>query len=179
MPPKLSCLLPDANVVIEAHRQDVWGALVASYRLVVPSTVVHLEAHFYDSPKDGRRYALDLPAMVARNEIVEWTGTATDIADVMSRFKPGFSQSLDLGEVEALACLLSGDEPDAVFVTADGPAIQATAMLGMPERGTCLEDVLRRCGHGRKLPAHHCEAFFARELADGNTRFVTREGLTD
>ncbi|PYO97687.1 MAG: hypothetical protein DMD60_06035 [Gemmatimonadetes bacterium] len=176
MSPKPQCLLLDANAVFTAFTRGVWEALVTNYRVVIPAVVVRTEAQFY--PKEDKRVELDLRPMVAAKTIVEWEATATQLAAVKARFKPSFAQGLDEGETEALACLLSGDEPKAVLVTGDRIAIHAVAMLDMADKATCLEDALELCGHRTAMPYEHTRRFFKNCREEGSKRFVTRDGLT-
>lgn len=170
-------LLLDANAVFAAFRHGAWDALRASYELVVPSIVVRTEALFYDSRETGRRVYLDLPALAAAGEIVEYEAGAGEIHAALARFRPPFRQRIDPGEAEAIAYLLAHEDPGLRFVTADGSAIQAAAMLGLAEAVMCLADALRLCGHERALPRQHRPEFIREHLAVGHQRFVTREGL--
>ncbi len=177
MSPKPRCLLLDANAVFTAFARGVWTALVGNYRVVVPAVVVRTEVQFYLTKDAETRVELDLGLLVTARTIVEWGATAMQLAAVKARFRASFAQGLDDGETEAIACLLSGDEPEAVFVTGDRIAIHAVAMLDMADRATCLEDVLELCGHRTAMPREHTRSFFKTCREEGSKRFVTRDGL--
>lgn len=177
MAKKPRLLLLDANAVFAAFRHGAWEALCASYELVVPSIVVRTEAMFYESRETGRRVYLDLPALVESGVIVEYEATVAELQAVLARFRPPFRQRVDPGEAEAIAYLLAHEDPALRFVTADGSAIEAVAMLGFSESAMCLADALRLCGHERALPRQHRPEFIREHLEIGRRRFVTREGL--
>jgi hypothetical protein len=65
-------LLLDANAVFAAFRYGAWEKLCVAYEVVVPATVVRVEAMFYDSRETGRRVYLDLPALVQAGTISEY-----------------------------------------------------------------------------------------------------------
>lgn len=170
-------LLLDANAVFAAFRYGAWEGLCASYEIVLPSTVVRVEGMFYDSRETGRRVYLDLPALVADGTVTEYAADASNVAATLARFSPPFRRRVDPGEAEAISYLLAHPDEDLRFVTADGSAIEAVAMLGLAEKAMCLAEALERCGHGRTLPREHREAFLREHLSIGLQRFVTREGL--
>jgi hypothetical protein len=170
-------LLLDANAIFAAFRYGAWDKLCAAYEVVVPATVVRVEAMFYDSRETGRRVYLDLPALVEADTITEYAADAADLANTLGRFQPPFRQRVDPGEAEALTYLLTHADDDTVFVTSDGSALEAVAMLGLAERAMCLDEALRLCGLGRALPRQHGPDFFREHIQIGLQRFVTREGL--
>jgi hypothetical protein len=170
-------LLLDANAVFAAFRHGAWDGLCASYEVVLPSTVVRVEGMFYESRDTGRRVYLDLPALVADGTVTEYEAAAADVAATLARFSPPFRRRVDPGEAEAISYLLAHADEDLRFVTADGSALEAVAMLGLAENAMCLAEALDRCGHARPLPREHGPAFFREHISIGRQRFVTREGL--
>jgi hypothetical protein len=170
-------LLLDANAVFAAFRHGTWEGLCASYELVLPSTVVRVEGMFYESRGTARRVYLDLPALVADGTVTEYAADASDVAATLERFSPSFRRRIDPGEAEAISYLLAHPDEDVRFVSADGSALEAVAMLGLAEKAMCLAEALDRCGLGRPLPREHGAAFFREHISLGQQRFVTREGL--
>jgi hypothetical protein len=170
-------LLLDANAVFAAFVSGAWEGLCAGYEVVVPSTIVRVEAMFYDSRETGRRVYLDLPALVDAGTIAEYVASAAELAATLAQFRPPFRQRIDPGEAEAITYLLTRPDDDAAFVTSDGSALEAVAMLGMAERAMCLADALRLCGLERPLPRQHGPDFFRAHIQAGLQRFVTRDGL--
>lgn len=177
MSPKPASLLLDANAVLTAFSRGVWDALMRNYRVVLPSIVVRAEAQFYVTADGDKKIYLDLEALVTAKAIAEWGATAIQLAAVKARFKTSFSQGLDDGETEAIACLLSGAEPEAVFITGDRIAIHAVTMLDMGDRASCLEEVLELCGHRTAMPYEHSRAYYKRCRVEGGKRLVMRDGL--
>jgi hypothetical protein len=170
-------LLLDANAVFAAFRHGAWEGLCAKYEVVLPSTVVRVEGMFYESRETGRRIYLDLPALVDDGTVTEYAASATEIADALAQFRPSFRQRLDPGEAEALCYLRAHADEDFRFVTSDGSAIEAVAMLGLSENAMCLAEALQLCGLGRPLPRQHGLDFFREHISAGLQRFVTGEGL--
>lgn len=172
-------LLLDANAVIAALEAGAWDALVAAYDILLPSIVVRTELIFFRDPVTGRQAPVNAPGWVAEGSVREISMGATDLAGVLRRFAEPFVSTLDPGEAEALAYLLL-DQDDALrFVSADGWAIQAAAMLDEGHRMMCLSDALNACGHSKALPRHHRPEFLREHLDIGGRRRVTGEGLRD
>ncbi len=177
MPKRPRLLLLDANAVFAAFRHCAWEGLCASYEIVLPSTVVRVEGMFYASRETGRRVYLDLPALVASGTVTEYEADTAEVAATLARFSPPFRRRVDPGEAEAISYLLAHPDEDLRFVSADGSALEAVAMLGLAENAMCLAEALDRCGHTRTLPREHGPAFFREHISIGRQRFVTGEGL--
>lgn len=171
-------LLIDAGAVFAALRYDAWEPLLAAYHVLVPSTIVRVEAIFFVD-REGRRIAIDLPAQVEAGRIEEVEVSAADVAAMKRRFTPEFRERLDEGELEAIAYLVSREEDDLRFVTADGPAIQATVMVDPDSRVISLEAVLELCGFARPLPLRFSREFVKKHSEEGAVRRIQRRGMTD
>jgi len=169
-------LLLDAGAVFAALRFDAWEALVSAYEVVVPSVVVRVEAIFYLSRKD-ERIEIDLPAEVEKGRIREVVMSAAEIDAVYRRFTADFRERLDDGELEALAYLLRNPEEDMRFVSGDGPAIQAVAMLDPDCRVISLAEVLDRCGYTKPLPHQFSRDFVKHRVREGSVRRIQGRGL--
>jgi hypothetical protein len=170
-------LLLDAGAVFAAMRLDVWDALVDAYEIVVPSTVVRVEAVFYRD-REGRRVEIDLREEVGTKRITEIEMTADEIDDVRLRFTPEFRERLDPGELEALAYLVAQPELDIRFVSGDGPAIQAAVMLDDDRRIIALAEALDLCGYTKNLPLQFTREFLERHASEGALRRIQGRGLT-
>jgi hypothetical protein len=169
-------LLLDAGVIFAALRFDVWEAPVAAYECVVPSVVVRVEAIFYVT-RENQRIEIDLPAEVDRGRIREAIMSAAEVEAVHKRFTPDFRERLHEGELEALAYLLDKPGEEIVFVSADGPAIQAVAMLDPDCRVLSLAEVLDRCGYAKPLPERFARDFVKRHVGEGSVRRIQGRGL--
>lgn len=170
-------LLLDAGAVFAAMRLDVWDALVDAYEIVVPATVVRVEAVFY-TDREGRRVEIDLRQKVGMKRITEIEMTVDEIDDVRVRFTPEFRERLDPGELEALAYLLAQPELDIRFVSGDGPAIQAAVMLDDDRRVIALAEALDLCGYTKNLPHQFTREFLERHASEGALRRIQDRGLT-
>jgi hypothetical protein len=169
-------LLLDTNAVFVAFRYGAWEGLCAAYEVVLPTTVIH-ESIFYLSRETGRRVELDLMAEVQAGRVTEITASAGEIAQLLVRFDLSFRKQIEAGEAEALAYLVTREDEEMRFVSADGAALEAVGMLGIAERAMCLAEALHLCGLGRPLPRQHERTFFRAHVALGQRRFVTGEGL--
>ena len=58
------------------------------------------------------------------------------------------------------------------FLTADGPAIEASVALDVSETAMSLESVLRSRGLTKPLPERRCDSFVQRKLRDGGIRLA-------
>ena len=170
-------LLLDANAVFAAMRHGAWEGLCAAYEVVLPSGVIQ-EAIFYSS-REGKRVPIDLTSDVRAGRVIELAAPEPEIARDRARFDRSFMNRPELGESEAIALLLLREDDHMRFVTADGAALEAVAMLGIAERAICLADALRLCGLERELGREHGSQFFREHIQIGLRRFVTREGLRD
>lgn len=176
MAPKPRLLLLDAGAVFAAMRHDAWDALIESYEILVPSTVVRTEAFFYRD-RDGRRHEFDLSLEVSNGRITEVGMDASEIAVIGARFSPEFRERLDAGELEGLAYLLASDEAGLRFVSADGPAIQAVAMLDPDQRVVSLQEALDLCGRTKPLDRRFSREFVREHVDEGSIRRIQGRGL--
>jgi len=104
--------------------------------------------------------------------------SAAEIDALRKRFTPDFRERLDDGELEALAYLLKNPDESMRFVTADGPAIQAVAMLDRDCRVMSLAEVMDRCGYTKPLPHQFSRDFVKRHVGEGSVRRIQGRGLT-
>lgn len=169
-------LLLDAGAVFAALSHEAWDALIAAYEVVIPATVVRVEAQFYVD-QDGHRIEIDLPAEVAEGRIREAEMTASEISAVKRRFTDDFRDRLDDGELEAIAYLLAEPDEDIRFVSADGPAIQAVAMVDDDARVISLAEALDRCGHTKPLRRQFSREFVEEHQREGTIRRIQNRGL--
>ena len=170
-------VLLDANVIIKAYELSIWDRMLESITIYVPSIVVHNEALFFSKEIDRIPQEINLPRLVTEEKIIELTASAEELQSVYSMFDSVFNLSLHAGESEALALLLAEKAGDAHFCTGDKKAIQALAMLDLGDRGISMENLLKKIGMQRALPAEYCENFFKRHLSIGHQNRITGEGM--
>jgi hypothetical protein len=174
---KPKCVLLDANVVIEAHRLNVWQKLTEDYELILPSIVIHQEALFFSRKPDGIHVDINLLGLVDRGVITQQTATYEELTSIYTVFDRVFIEQLDPGETEALALLKANRLPGAYFCTGDAPAIRALAMIGMSERGISMQTLLAKVGLQKNLARWFRENFFKRNIRIGQQNRITGEGL--
>jgi hypothetical protein len=79
-PPKKSiCVILDAMVVIEAHALGIWHNLLDKIDAVIPSTVVRVEAFYFDSKKTGKRGPILISQAISSGKVAEIAATVTEI----------------------------------------------------------------------------------------------------
>jgi len=170
-------LLLDAGAVFAAFRFEAWDALVSAYQVIVPSVVMRVEAIFYRN-RQGQRVELDLPSEVAAGRIREIEMTSSHVENARARFTPDFRERLHDGEFEALAYLITNPDEDIRFVSGDGPAIQAVAMLDSDCRVIALVEALDECGWRKPLPKQFSRDFLKRHVREGHVRRIQGRGLS-
>lgn len=169
-------LLLDAGAVFAAMHHGAWDALVGAYEILIPSTVIHTEAIFFVD-HDGARHEIDLAVEGRAGRIQEIAVEAQEIAQTARRFSPEFRERLDAGELEAIAYLVATSEPELRFVSGDGPAIQAVAMLDADTRVMSLEEALDRCGWSKPVASQYRREFVEEHRAEGSIRRIQGRGL--
>jgi len=174
---KPRCVLLDANVVIESHELKVWNQLKSTYRLSLPATVSRREVLFCFI--DGCKVKIHLLEQIKNEEIDELEATADEVGALFDIFEPWFLETLDPGETEGLALLLAGRPSEVMFCTADSPAINALAMMGMSHLGISFETLLAKAGLTKSLKNPYLESSFKGCIKRGSLNLVTRYGLND
>jgi hypothetical protein len=178
VPRRRSLLVLDANVILELFRTGAWEQLILRYRVIVPATVLR-EAHFYIDPRTEERISTDLPRYVENGHIDTYEANVSELMSVKARFTPEMREGIHEGELEAIACLLASETKEMLFVSGDGKAIIATALLGQADRAACLEVVLRECGLEKTLRHEHREEYFRRHIRLGQEARVQGRGLAE
>lgn len=148
-------LLIDTCVVIEAHRLDVWQALLSQCEVVLPETVVGetiLVAREYDD------ISLQLEKEIEEGLIQAPSLNASDLAVVCRRCPP-FPGKIDPGELECLAYLLNDTAARSLICSSDAVVFRYLAWAQLAERGISLEEVLRAIGLGPPLAFKLTKAF--------------------
>lgn len=171
MPPKPKLLLLDNGAVIWTFKTGVWDTLCSRFDVVVPSIIVRVEAvHWEDD--EGRRHPIDLAAEVGAGKITEYEAHVAELTTTGALLHPDLRGRIQDGEREALTYLRTHRTAGVAFVTADGPAIEASVALDVSETAMSLESVLRSCGLTKALPERHRDSFVQRKLRDGGIRLV-------
>jgi hypothetical protein len=174
---KLTCVLVDAVIVIEAHRLGLWHDLIKKVRVVVPATVVQDEAFYFKTRSRRKHHAIALGELVEDGRIVQEAATVEELRGLRTIFDDVTLQGLHAGELEALALLQAGRVEDTPFCTSDALAIRALAVMGRHESGISLERMLQRLGLQTSLESQYTEDYFRDHLKRGMRDRITRAGL--
>lgn len=169
-------LLLDAGAIFAAMHHEAWDALVDAYEILIPSTVIHDEAVFFID-RDDERHEIDLTVEVSTGRIREVSVDARAIAETAQRFSPEFRERLDAGELEAIAYLVRTAETDLRFISGDGPAIQAVAMIDTESRVMSLQEALDRCGWSKPVRSQFRREFVEKHRIEGSMRRIQGKGL--
>ena len=110
---------------------------------------------------------------------MELEATADELTELCDVFAPWFLDTLDPGEIEALALLRANKPTGATFCTSDAPAIKALAMINMSHLGISLETMLAKIGLTKNLDVQFTGDFFKRNVKIGQLNLMTRQGLAE
>jgi hypothetical protein len=110
---------------------------------------------------------IQLASLITQNKVKELQADLTELSELMNQFDPLFSESIDPGEQEALALILTGRCPKHRFCSADARPLQALAMLDMSDRGIALEELLDKMGQSKRLDEQYTKAYLDRQIREG------------
>ncbi len=159
----------DANVIIEAHRLNIWNHLIGQFEVVVPSFILDNEVRYFTSGR-GQAVTIDLSADEKAGRIKRETALPGDFQKLDTNFKSVFVDGLDPGEKEALALLYSGRFEEHRFCTGDGAAIRALSVLSLQFQGVSFETLMTESGQKAKdFKRHFQDEFFRKNIAQGST----------
>ena len=172
------CILADANIIIEIHRIGIWKQFTNQCQIATTEYIVQNEALFFRS--NFGNVEIDVHEYIDNGSVITLSATVSDLAAIYDKFEAAFLEPVDDGELEALALIIANKIPDALFCTADGPAIEALAMIGKSSIGISLEKVFEKTGFrssSGKLRHEYQESFFQRHIGIGKQNFVTNFGM--
>ncbi len=119
----------DANVIIDMHRNAIWERIVSLYEVHVPSTVANDEAVYFISKDDHQQRDINLHNDITNNRIKILEATTDNIKTLKDKVTDDYFNSIDPGELEAIALLLNGDYDEFKFCTGDKAAIKALTLI--------------------------------------------------
>jgi hypothetical protein len=146
---KLSLLLLDACVIIELCKVGLWDRVLEQCEILLARTVFDESAFYRDANGVQVLLSLEEDERAGRIRIVE-----VPPAEVMAfkkRFQQQFAGEIHAGELESLAYIFSQREANHRICSSDKAVFRVLGCLGKREQGISLEEVLKRCGLGRKL----------------------------
>jgi len=166
-------ILPDADVIIDLHRLNVWNNVIAKNKIYISSIILRQEVHFYEDC-NGIRHYIDL-LKNAGSLFQEISISAEDLKIFSQQFDRVFEGELHSGEKEALKILQ--DNNDFLFCTCDKAAIKAIALLGKKEQGISFEKLLKSSGLTKKIELKHTEKYFRKYLDEGSIMRIQSCGI--
>lgn len=170
MTKKSKQILTDTVIIIDAHEHGYWEPLCDRYQIILPATILESEAFYFQS--DRGKVGMNPTEWIKQGKVTRVEAKLEDFGILQKKLSSDFLASLDPGELEALALLMSKDHKDLFFTTADRAAIKALGVLGLSTRGISVEELLKESGAKRKdnckhFPAHLTKKWFQQILADG------------
>ena len=150
--------------------------MTGGYQVVIPRIVLD-EIQFYYSRDTGRKVFVNPESWIEDGTIRAYEAQATDVAETLTLINRSDGPEIHDGEAEALTYLRLEVDPladDIAFVSADGAAIQATALLDMSHTAKSLSEVLRVIGYTKPFPARHRRRFVEEHLQLGFQRRMRR-----
>ncbi len=171
MTKKSKDLLVDSVVVIDAHEKGYWKRLCNEHRVFLPGTIIDDELFYFTSDKG--KQPLQVKNWIDQRTITRIDAEITDAAELIKRLSNDFIQTLDPGELEALAILISKKYQHIIFTTADYAAVKALGILSLRLRGVSVEDLLNNLQglstKNRKIEHHFTKQWFQKALNEGFT----------
>ena len=165
---KSRLVILDADIIIYAHEHQLWRQITSQYEVYVTSIVLQDEAAYFTNTAE-RPVAIDLKSQSEQGIIHELTVDPSDIASLLAKAKESFLNTIDPGEIEALALLFSGNYPEYKFCTADTAAMKAMAVFEVGNQAISLEKLLRDIGNNAcKFNRGYTEEKLKKSLADGH-----------
>lgn len=169
MTKKLSPILTDAVIVIGAHNEQYWELLCNSYQIAIPATILEDELFYFGSKNNT--HAIMPSKWVEEGKVQRLEAELLDFQVLQRQLSENFMNSLDPGELEALALLGSKKYKNYLFTTADRAAIKTLGVLGWSSQGISVEALLKRVGAPKKtlnsLPKHFTKKWFDACLQEG------------
>lgn len=148
-------LVTDTCVVIEAHRLNVWEALLSQCQVALPETVV---GEAIQVAKEFDDFDLRLEQDIKEGLVCSPSLDASDLGLVLARCSP-FPGEIDAGELECLALLLKDPSESSLICSSDAVVFRYLAWTQLSERGISLEEVLHGISVGPPLEPRLRKAF--------------------
>jgi len=139
---KSKLVILDANVIIDMHRNKIWDRVVSLYAVHIPSIVASDEAVYFISRGDNQKHDINLGNDITSKRVRILEATADDIKLLKDKVTDDYFNSIDPGELEAIALLCSGAYENFKFCTGDKAAIKALTVFDLTHQGISLEKLL-------------------------------------
>jgi hypothetical protein len=172
---KLRLLLLDANIVFKLFSADLWGQVLEKCDVLLSRVVAEVEVKYFDDGVEHQRIDLQPYLRDKRISIVDID--VGKIKTFKSKFDTSYLERLDDGEAESLTYLDTSSEP-CLICSADAIVFKTLGLLGKPDQGLSLEEVLGIIGFGRKLEWQYSKAFRDRYTREGQADLIQGNGLS-
>ncbi len=170
----LRFLLLDANIVIELHRLQLWDTFVRRCEVLLPSTVVELEAKFFHGRDSDEQ--IDLTPHVEQDLVKQVQADAAEVQAFLKRFTPDYLGAMDPGESELLTYLTLSDDP-CLACSSDAIVFRILGRLNLGEQGRSLEELLRTLGLSQSLTWQFSEKFRIQWTKRGEQEMIRGIGM--
>jgi len=172
-------VLVDTVVVINAHENGYWEHLCNKHCIYLPNSVIEDEAFYFTSNKG--KTALTPSKWLQQKKAFCIEAQPSDIVKLTEKLSNDFLHTLDSGELEALAILLSENYPELLFTTADKAAVKALGVLNLSYKGISVECLLKHLPSAKnKLKPHFKKDWFIKGTSEGlleQNLFLKKEPL--
>jgi hypothetical protein len=115
---KPDLVILDANVVIDAHKENYWNSLIEGHKIHLPATVIRDEVQYFDAGNNNKK-GIQLKPLIDKGFIFEIAATIDDEKQLQCLVKAQFLLAFDPGEREALALLKAQRYKNFFFCTGD------------------------------------------------------------
>lgn len=139
---KLKLVILDANVIIDMHRNGIWENVISRYEIFVTGTVANDEVSYFVSKNNNQKVDISLKEYIDNSKIKVLEATDCHILSLKEKVKEDYFNSIDPGELEAIALLHSGEYLNFNFCTGDKAAIRALTVFDLTFQGVSLEMLL-------------------------------------
>ena len=149
---KLRLIIPDADVVIDLVRLDLWKHFVQKYDVIVAETVVN-ESILAKSGEFGEKLvAIDLEKDAQSGIITIESANASDLVQMQEIAKQFAAPAIHDGELETTGIVFKRAQDDDIkLCLIDEAAIKYAVLIGLKDNCTSVEDALCQVGLGKKM----------------------------
>ncbi len=166
MTKKSKQIILDAVTVIAAHELNQWKSICNAHKVILPGTIVEDELFYFG---EENKTALCPSTWIEEKKVMRIDALIENYQKVSQKLSANFLLSIDRGEREALAILLS-DTSRFYFATSDMAPIRALGALNLSSRGMSLEEILEGIGKNTKkppLPIQYTKKWFQQRISEG------------
>lgn len=170
---KFPFLLLDAGPIIKLFELNLWDNFIQKCDIHV-SKIVADEAKYASREYEDIR--IDLEPYAEKNQIEIFDLSASEVADFYKNFDIQYKSIIDPGEKETLAFLTKSSK-DWLLCSADSGVFKVLGLLGRPEQGISLEEVLQKMGRSQTFEWRFTKKFREHYTKKGQVDSIQDKGL--